>query len=100
MTSRRGWAGRSRPATTRPWTPRPACSTCCWATPGRAVVGDEIAGATIEQARLGVVELGRLHGPLLGDISLAQAPWLNRDASLNQAMIAPLYAGFVERYGD
>ncbi len=67
---------------------------------GPAVVGDEIAGATIEQARLGVVELGRLHGPLLGDISLAQAPWLNRDAPLNQAMIAPLYAGFVERYGD
>ncbi|OBH50240.1 phosphotransferase [Mycobacterium sp. E2479] len=65
-----------------------------------AVVGDEIAGATIEQAHLGVVELGRLHGPLLGDTSLAEAPWLNRAAPLNQAMITPLYAGFVERYGD
>lgn len=67
---------------------------------GPAVVGDEIAGATIEQARLGAVELGRLHGPLLGDVSLAEAPWLNRDAPLNQAMITPLYAGFVDRYGD
>lgn len=67
---------------------------------GPAVVGDEIAGATIEQARLGAVELGRLHGPLLGDASLAEAPWLNRDAPLNQAMITPLYAGFVDRYGD
>ncbi|OCB17283.1 hypothetical protein A5644_22845 [Mycobacterium intracellulare subsp. yongonense] len=47
---------------------------------GPAVVGDEIAGATIEQARLGAVELGRLHGPLLGDVSLAEAPWLNREA--------------------
>lgn len=67
---------------------------------GPAVVGDEIAGATVEQARLGVIELGRLHGPLLGDVSLAQAPWLNREAPLNQAMITPLYVGFVDRYGD
>jgi Ecdysteroid kinase-like family len=67
---------------------------------GPAVVGDEIAGATSEQARLGVVELGRLQGPLLGDASLADAPWLNRETPLNQAMIASLYAGFIERYGD
>lgn len=67
---------------------------------GPAVVGDEIAGATAEQAHLGVVELGRLHGPLLGDPSLAEAPWLNRAAPLNQAMITPLFAGFVDRYGD
>ena len=67
---------------------------------GPAVVGDEIAGATIEQARLGVVELGRLHGPLLGDASLAEAPWLNRESPLNQSMISPLYAGFIDRYGD
>jgi hypothetical protein len=67
---------------------------------GPAVVGDEIAGATTEQARLGVVELGRLQGPLLGDPSLAEAPWLNRETPLNQAMIASLYAGFVDRYGD
>lgn len=67
---------------------------------GPAVVGDEITGATAEQAHLGAVELGRLHGPLLGDISLAEAPWLNREAPLNQAMITPLYGGFVDRYGD
>lgn len=67
---------------------------------GPAVVGDEIAGATSEQALLGVVELGRLHGPLLGDASLADAPWLNRASPLNQAMIAPLYAGFIDRYGE
>jgi Ecdysteroid kinase-like family len=67
---------------------------------GPAVVGDEIAGATPEQARIGVVELGRLHGPLLGDTALAEAPWLNRETPLNQAMIASLYAGFIDRYGD
>ncbi len=67
---------------------------------GPAVTGDEIAGATTEQAGLAVVELGRLHGPLLGDTALAEAPWLNREAPLNQAMITPLYAGFIDRYGD
>jgi Ecdysteroid kinase-like family len=67
---------------------------------GPAVGGDEIAGATTEQARLAVTELGRLHGPLLGDTALAEAPWLNRETPLNQAMIAPLYAGFIDRYGD
>ncbi len=67
---------------------------------GPAVVGDEIAGATTEQARLGVVELGRLHGPLLGDAALAAADWLNRESPLNQSMITPLYAGFVDRFGE
>src|ERR1700753_3009849 len=67
---------------------------------GPAVVGDEIAGATIEQARLGVVELGRLQGPLLGDAALAQAPWLNRESVVSQAIFAALYAGFIDRYAD
>jgi hypothetical protein len=65
-----------------------------------AVVGDEIRGAAIEQALLAVTELARLHGPLLGDTALADAPWLNRNAPVNQALITALYAGFVQRYGD
>ena len=46
-----------------------------------------------------MVELGRLHGPLLGDAALAETSWLNRESPLNQAMVTPLYAGFVDRYG-
>ncbi len=65
-----------------------------------AVVGDEIRGATIEQAMLAMAELGRLHAPLLGDATLAESEWLNRESPMNQALIAQLYAGFVERYGD
>jgi len=65
-----------------------------------AVVGDEIQGATIAQARLAVTELARLQGPLLGDTALAGAPWLNRDAPINQALITGLYAGFLDRYRD
>ncbi|QLL05417.1 phosphotransferase [Mycobacterium vicinigordonae] len=65
-----------------------------------ATVGDEITGATTEQATLAVSELGHLHGPLLGEGALANLPWLNRDTPVNQAMISALYADFVNRYGD
>jgi phosphotransferase family enzyme len=68
------------------------------ATP--AVVGDEIAGATIEQARLALTQLGRVHGPLLGDAALAGAEWINRESPLNQGLISALYAGFIDRYRD
>lgn len=65
-----------------------------------AVVGDEIRGATIEQAMLAMRELGQLHAQLLGDTTLAGAKWLNRESPMNQALIGQLYAGFAERYGD
>ncbi|WP_343602253.1 phosphotransferase [Mycobacterium sp.] len=65
-----------------------------------AAVGDEIRGATVEQARLAVTELARLQAPLLGDSTLADAPWLTRESPINQALITQLYAGFVDRYGD
>ncbi|MEN4478667.1 phosphotransferase [Mycolicibacterium cosmeticum] len=65
-----------------------------------ATVGDEIRGATTQQAALALQQLGLVHGPLVGDPDLAGAGWLNRDAPLNQALIAGLYAGFTERYGD
>jgi hypothetical protein len=68
------------------------------ATP--AVVGDELRGATTEQAHTAVTELARLQGLLLGDTTLADAAWLNRDAPINQALITALFAGFVDRYGD
>ena len=65
-----------------------------------AVVGDEIRGATIEQAALALGQLGRVHGPLLGDSALSEASWINRDSPLSQGLIAALYAGFVDRYAD
>ncbi|BBY08971.1 DUF7064 domain-containing protein [Mycobacterium noviomagense] len=65
-----------------------------------AVVGDEIRGATVEQARLAVTELAHLQGQLLGDTGLADMSWLNREAPINQALISQLYAGFLDRYGE
>jgi Ecdysteroid kinase-like family len=67
---------------------------------GPAVVGDEIRGATLEQATLALSELGRVHAPLLGDTAMANANWLNRESPMSQALIAQLYAGFSARYGD
>jgi hypothetical protein len=65
-----------------------------------AVIGDEIRGATTEQAQLAVGELARLQGPLLGDSTLADAPWLRRKTPVNQRLITALYTGFIDRYGD
>ncbi len=65
-----------------------------------AGVGDEIRGATIEQARLALTQLGYVHGPLLDDESLASVDWLNRDSPVNQALMTALYGGFIERYHD
>jgi len=65
-----------------------------------AVVGDEIHGASIEQAMLAMAELGRLHAPLLGQDAMADVEWLNRESPMNQALIAQLYAGFADRYAE
>ncbi|MBX7454005.1 ecdysteroid 22-kinase family protein [Mycolicibacterium sp. 3033] len=65
-----------------------------------ATVGDEIRGATREQADLAMRQLGRVHGPLLGDEALADAGWLNRESPVDQGLLSALYAGFIDRYAD
>ena len=65
-----------------------------------AEVGNEIRGATIADATLALTELGRLHAPVIGSESLAEAEWLVRAAPLNQALVGQLWAGFADRYGD
>lgn len=65
-----------------------------------AVVGDEIRGATVEEATLALTQLGRIHAPLLGNTTFAHAEWLNRESPINQALITQLWTGFADRYGD
>ena len=65
-----------------------------------AIVGDEIQGATADQAELAMRQLGLVHGPLLGDEALADAAWLNRESPVNQGLMSALYAGFIDRYAD
>ncbi len=65
-----------------------------------AEVGDEIRGAAVEDAKLALTQLGRLHAPLMGKAAPDGAQWLVRETPMNQAMISGLYAGFADRYGD
>lgn len=65
-----------------------------------AVVGDEIHGASKQDAVLALTELGRLHAPVIGSETFADADWLNRETPMNQALLAQLYTGFLDRYGD
>jgi hypothetical protein len=52
-------------------------------------VGDEIAGASLEQAKLAVRELGIIHGQALGNKSFAESEWLNRPPPINQVCLLP-----------
>jgi hypothetical protein len=91
--------------------PLPACSLALfdesegWFTllledAADAQAGDQIEGCSVAQARLAMHALARLHAPVLGDPALAGSDWLNRPSPVNQALVAQLLPGFLERYGE
>jgi hypothetical protein len=63
-----------------------------------AVVGDQIAGCSVVQARAAIRALARLHGPVLGDLTLGTADYLNQPNPLDQALLGQLLGPFLERY--
>ena len=63
-----------------------------------AVQGDQIAGCTVEEARLALRELARLHSSVWEDRELGSAGWLNQPAAVSQALVEQLLRGFLERY--
>ncbi|WP_019927207.1 phosphotransferase [Nocardia sp. BMG111209] len=65
-----------------------------------AVAGDEIRGATVEQAFVAVRELGRWHALLHAAPALPEAAWLERGSLLGQTLFEQLYRMFLERYGE
>jgi thiamine kinase-like enzyme len=65
-----------------------------------AIQGDQIAGCSVEQARLAVAELARLHAPVFGDPALEESVWLNRTSPVNQTLVTQLLGGFFDRYGE
>jgi len=65
-----------------------------------ALPGDQIAGCSVEQARLALHALARLHAPVLEDSELAASGWLNRPSPVSQALVSQLLPGFLERYGE
>jgi hypothetical protein len=62
--------------------------------------GDQIAGCTIEQARLAVDEAARLHGPRWDDPTLQELAWLDRGSTSERrgTMLGVVWETFVERY--
>src|SRR5450631_3516602 len=65
-----------------------------------AVQGDQIAGCNVEDARLALHELARLHAPVFADPQLGATPWLNQENVLAQTLLTQLLPAFLERYGD
>lgn len=65
-----------------------------------AVQGDQIAGCAVEQARLALHELAKLHAPVFADPQLGATPWLNQENVLGQALMTQLLQAFLERYCD
>ncbi len=63
-----------------------------------AEVGDQIAGCSVERARLAMDALARLHAPVLGDPTLAATDWLNQPSPVSQALVSQLLPAFLERY--
>jgi hypothetical protein len=66
----------------------------------QAGMGNDLEGATIEQARVAVTELGKIHGSVLRNSELLKSEWLAKKNNVNQAFMETLFAGFVGRYKD
>src|SRR5262249_45608762 len=65
-----------------------------------ATQGDQIGGCGVEDARLAIHELARLHAPVFADPQLGATPWLNQEGVLTQAMVTQILPAFLERYGE
>jgi hypothetical protein len=65
-----------------------------------ASAGDQIAGCSVEQARLAMRGLARLHAPVLEDEELAASEWLNRPSPVSHALLSQLLPAFFDRYGE
>ena len=63
------------------------------------VPGDQIAGCTHAEAALAMRTLARVHAPVMGDLALGTADFLNQPNPLDQALLTQLLPSFLERYG-
>ena len=62
--------------------------------------GDQIAGCTVAEARIAMRALAALQAPVLGDLAVGAAPYLNQPNPLTQALAAAVLPGFLERFGE
>src|SRR6185312_5817207 len=64
-----------------------------------AVQGDQIAGCGLAQARIAMETLALVHAPVLGEVTVGTAEFLNQPNPLDQGLLTQLLPGFLERYG-
>lgn len=66
------------------------------------VQGDQLAGCSLDEAELAMLQAARLHGPRWGDPALWDYEWLNRrsgdEVDGAAGMLALLYPAFVDRF--
>ena len=67
--------------------------------------GDQLMGVTLDQARLVVLEAAKLHASHWGDDGLDELPWVSGSKTappsmVTDEMVAMLWAGFKDRYGE
>lgn len=70
-----------------------------------AVQGDQIAGCSLDEARVAIDELAKLHGPRWGDETLHALDWVERrsssaDGERLAGMVAMLFPGFADALGE
>jgi len=69
-----------------------------------AVQGEQLEGCGPEVAAAALGEMAALHGPVWESPDLGALSWLNRSSpesnALMEAVVTPLFPGFVDRYGD
>lgn len=68
----------------------------------QSTAGDQLTGCGVDQAKVAVDELVKLHTPRWADPTLAELAWLHRDPEGNRAFLATLlpqaWEGFKDRY--
>ncbi len=65
-----------------------------------ATQGDQIAGCSMQDAQLALRALARIHRPVMNDLALGTADYLNQPNPLGTALLTQLLPGFLERYAD
>ena len=60
--------------------------------------GNDIKGATLEEAKICLSELGRLHGLVLNHVPYEKASWLPKSTWTPQEMMIKFYDEFLKRY--
>jgi hypothetical protein len=64
------------------------------------IAGNDIEGCTLEQAKLAMKALGKIHAPFIGNAEFEAKPWLKLPTQLPPAMFEALGKEFLQTYDE